>query len=144
VRITQGGIVPRKIFGAEGEPVPVASAERARKNELVCFSGGESQTTACGHIVGRTKRFNVEGVPKAGYWAKFPKDQRPVRGDSGGPVWKMIGRASVGLISAGDPTGEIEKILVEPLLTPQKMDHSKVPGVLHHPRMQPLRLKLGG
>lgn len=80
----------------------------------------------------------------AGYWVKFPKDKRPVKGDSGSPVWNLRTGASIGLVSAGRPTGSFEETLVAPLLHPPNMPANRVPGILHHHAMGSLRLKPGG
>jgi YD repeat-containing protein len=148
IRIKQGGIVPLAIWGWDGHALLTEPAGRARKGNVVCYSGALSKNVSCGKIVARSlnhRGSNGEapfGV--AGYWVRFPEDRRPVEGDSGSPVWNRRTGASIGLVSAGRPIGSFEETLVAPLLHPPNMPANRVPGILHHHGMEPLRLKLGG
>lgn len=85
-----------------------------------------------------------------GYWVRFPKDRRPIKGDSGAPVWnKRIGRP-VGLVSSGRLEGSLEETLIAPLISRRFARPGEVPGILHGQgmrpvqSMEPLQLKLGG
>jgi streptogramin lyase len=142
VRVQDAGIVPQGIFGAGGNLEPTEPAAVARKGDVVCFSGAKTQAISCGQVVGRTSYWvgGFDGVARAGYWVKF--SDHAIHGDSGAPVYSISG-PSVGLVSAGRPSGSFTETLVEPLLTPFGMDPVRVPGILHDPYMQPLSLKLG-
>lgn len=146
IRIKQGGIVPRAIWGWEGNALPTKPARKARKRNVVCYSGAVSKNVACGKIVARSTRWTGigGGIALGGYWVRFPEDDRPVEGDSGSPVWSRRTGGSIGLVSAGRPPGTFEETLVAPLLHPPNMESWQVPGILHHLGMEPLRLKLGG
>lgn len=148
IRITQGAIVPQAIWGWGGNALPTKPPRKARKRNVVCYSGAISKQVACGKIVARS--INHRGIGGgapfglAGYWVRFPEGKCPVKGDSGSPVWNLRTGASIGLISAGRPDGSFEETLVAPLLHPPNMPANRVPGILHHHAMAPLRLKLGG
>lgn len=148
IRIKQGGVVPQAKWGWDGHALPTKPEGKARKRNVVCYSGAVSKNVACGKIVARSLHHRgTDGeLPfgVAGYWVKFPKDKRPVDGDSGGPVWSLRTGASIGLISVGRPLGSYEETLVAPLLHPPNMPANRVPGILHHQGMEPLQLKLGG
>ncbi|HEX5761804.1 MAG TPA: DUF6531 domain-containing protein [Solirubrobacterales bacterium] len=148
IRISQGGIVPRAKWGWDGHALPTEPAGRARKGNVVCYSGAVSKNVSCGKIVARSLRHRVTGgyapFGLAGYWVRFPEDRRPVKGDSGSPVWNKRTGASIGLVSFGRPLGTFEETLVAPLLHPPHMPPNRVPGILHHHGMAPLQLKLGG
>ena len=148
IRIDQGGIVPLAVWGWDGHALPTEPAGKARKGNTVCYSGAISKNVSCGKIVARSLNHRVaygEGsIGLAGYWVRFPEGRRPVDGDSGSPVWNLRTGASIGLISAGRPPGTFEETLVAPLLHPPNMPANRVPGILHHHAMAPLRLKLGG
>jgi YD repeat-containing protein len=146
IRIKQGGIVPRAIWGWDGHALPTKPAGKARKRNTVCYSGAISKNVSCGKIVARSTRWTDTDEPYnlAGYWVRFPEGRRPVSGDSGSPVWNLRTGASIGLVSAGRPEGSFEETLVAPLLHPPNMPANLVPGILHHLGMEPLRLKLGG
>ncbi len=148
IRIKQGGIVPLAIWGWDGHALPTEPAGRARKGNVVCYSGAISKNVSCGRIVARSLNHRVTGGSAAfglaGYWVRFPEDRRPVKGDSGSPVWNRRTGASIGLVSFGRPLGSFEETLVAPLLHPPNMAANRVPGILHHHGMAPLRLKLGG
>lgn len=146
IRIKQGGIVPRAKWGWDGHALPTKPARKARKRNVVCYSGAVSKNVACGKIVARSTRWTGigGGIALGGYWVRFPERDRPVEGDSGSPVWNLRTGASIGLVSAGRPPGTFEETLVAPLLHPPNMESWQVPGILHHLGMEPLRLKLGG
>jgi YD repeat-containing protein len=146
IRITQDGIVPQAIWGWDGQALPTKPAGRARKGNVVCYSGALSKNVACGKIVARSLNWHPEGAPfgLAGYWVRFPSGKHPVEGDSGSPVWNLRTGASIGLVSAGRPEDSLEETLVAPLLHPPNMLANRVPGILHHLGMEPLQLKLGG
>jgi len=147
VRIKQKGVVPQVIFGVAGKPIPYRAAERARKDDVLCYSGATQQNVGCGVVVHRTADFDPGGGAErtGGYFVKMStKAARAGEGDSGSPVWKMYGRAAVGLVSAGRPTSTLKETLVEPLLHPRGMEAYEVPGILHHPDMAPLTLKFKG
>lgn len=146
--IRQGGIVPRDIWAWDGHALPTKPPRKARKRNVVCYSGALSKNVACGKIVARSINHRGTGggasTGVAGYWVKFPKGRRPVDGDSGSPVWNRRTGASIGLVSVGRPPDTFEETLVAPLLHPPNMPANRVPGILHHFAMEPLRLKLGG
>jgi YD repeat-containing protein len=144
IRIREGGIVPQAIYGWNGHPLPTKPASKARKGNVVCYSGAISKDVSCGRIVARSLDWQPEGAPMglAGYWVIFPEGKRPEDGDSGGPVWNLSTGASVGLISARRKNAT--ETLVAPLLHPPNMPSDRVPGILHHQGMAPLQLKLGG
>ena len=145
IRIFEGGIVPRGIFGWEGHLLPTEPAGRARKGDIVCYSGAISKNVSCGRIVKRTWRWvSGEEYNLAGYWVRFPEDRHPVEGDSGSPVWMRRSGASIGLVSAGRPDDSLTETLVAPLLHPPNMPSIRVPGILRHMGMEPLQLALGG
>jgi tripartite motif-containing protein 71 len=146
IRIKQGGIVPLAKWGWEGHALPTEPPGRARKGNVLCYSGAISKNVSCGKIVARSLNWHVEGTSThlAGYWVRFPEGKRPVKGDSGSPVWNKRTGASIGLVSAGRPEGSFEETLVAPLLHPPNMPANRVPGILHHQGMAPLHLKVGG
>jgi YD repeat-containing protein len=146
IRIHQGGIVPLAIWGWGGHPLPTKAAEKARKGNVVCYSGAISKTVACGQIVARSLNWADSGEPfgLAGYWVRFPEGDQPKHGDSGSPVWNLRTGASIGLVSAGRPHDSLTETLVAPLLHPPNMPANRVPGILHHMGMEPLQLMLGG
>ena len=148
IRIKQGGIVPLAKWGWDGHALPTEPPGRARKGNIVCYSGALSKNVSCGKIVARSLNHRVTGgnaaFGLAGYWVRFPEDRRPVKGDSGSPVWNRRTGASIGLVSFGRPLGSFEETLVAPLLHPPNMVANRVPGILHHHGMEPLQLKLGG
>lgn len=148
IRIKQGGIVPLAKWGWEGHALPTEPPGRARKGNVLCYSGALSKNVACGKIVARSLNHRVTGANTdfglAGYWVRFPEDRRPVKGDSGSPVWNKRTGVSIGLVSFGRPLGSFEETLVVPLLHPPNMPANRVPGILHHHGMAPLQLKLGG
>ncbi|HYP56165.1 MAG TPA: hypothetical protein VEQ41_07695, partial [Solirubrobacterales bacterium] len=148
IRVSQGGIVPQARWGWGGQPLPTKPASRARKGNVVCYSGAVSKNVSCGKIVARSLNYRVTGAYApfglAGYWVRFPEDRRPEDGDSGSPVWNKRTGASIGLVSFGRPLGSFEETLVAPLLHPPNMPPNRVPGILHHHGMEPLQLKLGG
>lgn len=140
IRTKSEGIIPRGIFGWDGNLIPTEPASKARVGNIVCFSGARTQIPSCGPIKGRDKYFDSgNGIPQGGYWVKFKEQAIP--GDSGSPVWNLRTGASVGLATAIRGGGQT---LVEPLLHPPNMWASHLPGILNHERMRPLRLKLGG
>jgi len=146
IRIHQGGIVPLAKWGWGGHALPTEPAGWARKGNTVCYSGAISKNVSCGQIIARSTRWTGNGneINLAGYWVKFPEGDRPVKGDSGSPIWNRRTGASIGLVSAGRPVGTFEETLVAPLLHPPNMEPWQVPGILHHQGMEPLQLKLGG
>jgi hypothetical protein len=148
IRIDQGGIVPLAIWGWGGHALPTKPAGKARKGNTVCYSGAISKNVSCGKIVARSLNHRVAygggSIGLAGYWVRFPEGRRPVEGDSGSPVWNLRTGASIGLVSFGRPLSTFEETLVAPLLHPPNMPANRVPGILHHHAMAPLRLKLGG
>lgn len=149
IRIKQGGIVPLAKWGWDGHALPTEPPGRARKGNVVCYSGAVSKNVSCGKIVARSLNHRVTAgdyaaFGLAGYWVRFPEDRRPVKGDSGSPVWNRRTGASIGLVSFGRPLGSFEETLVAPLLHPPNMPANRVPGILHHHGMEPLQLKLGG
>jgi hypothetical protein len=122
IRIKQGGIVPLAKWGWEGHALLTERPGRARKGNAFCYSGAISKNVSCGKIVARS--LNHRGTDGeapfglAGYWVRFPEDKRPVKGDSGSPVWNKRTGASIGLVSFGRPPGSFEETLVAPLLHP--------------------------
>jgi len=146
IRIKQGGVVPQAIWGWDGYALPTKPAGKARKGNVVCYSGAISKNVSCGKIVARSLNWHPDGAPfgLAGYWVRFPEGGRPVKGDSGSPVWNLRTGASIGLVSARRPEGSFDETLVAPLLHPPNMELWQVPGILHHLGMEPLGLKLGG
>lgn len=138
--------MPQAIWGWGGRALPTKPAGKARKGNVVCYSGAISKNVSCGKIVARSLNWHLEGtsIYLGGYWVRFPEGGRPVKGDSGSPVWNPRTGASIGLVSAGRPNGSFEETLVAPLLHPPNMPANRVPGILHHQGMEPLRLKLGG
>lgn len=145
IRITQGGVAPIAIWGWEGHPLPTKPAMRAKKGNVLCFSGAISKTVSCGPVVARSRRYTgtTEFYAVGGYWVRFPEDKRPGKGDSGAPVWNKRTGRSVGLISAGRPYGAFEETLVAPLIHPRFARPGELPGILHGPSMEPIQLKLG-
>jgi len=57
IRITQGGVVPIAIWGWEGHPLPTKPAMRAKKGNVLCFSGAISKMVSCGRVVVRSRRY---------------------------------------------------------------------------------------
>lgn len=145
LRVKDASIVPKAIWGWDGNALPTEPASKARKGNVVCYSGARSMNVSCGPIVARSLRWTdpETGEKLAGYWVRF-KGQRPIEGDSGGPVWNLRTGASIGLISAGRPENSLEETLVAPLLHPPNMPANRVPGILHHYAMTPIQLLLGG
>jgi tripartite motif-containing protein 71 len=145
---TQGDIVPLAKWGWDGHGLPTKPPGKARKGNTVCYSGAISKNVSCGKIVARSLNHRgTDGEARfglAGYWVRFPEGRRPVKGDSGSPVWNLRTGASIGLVSAGRPQDSFEETLVAPLLHPPNMPANRVPGILHHPGMAPLQLTLGG
>jgi hypothetical protein len=147
IRVKQGGILPRGVWGRDGHVLPTEPAGRVRMDNTVCYSGAITKTVACGQIVARSLNYREnDDAPfgLAGYWVKFADDKRPQHGDSGSPVWNARTGASIGLVSLGRPPGELSETLVAPLLHPPNMPSNRVSGLLHHIGMGPLELVLGG
>ena len=141
-------IVPQGIFGWNGNLIGTPPAGKVRIGRIVCFSGARTQVPQCGPVVARSTRWvhGGDGHARAGYWVKFARPA--THGDSGAPVWAPGwagggSNVSVGLVTSGRPEPTYTETLVQPLLTPYGMDSTKVPGILHNPRLQPLSLKLG-
>lgn len=141
-----GDIAPRVIFGWDGVPIETRRAGRGWVNHRVCFSGAKSQTPSCGKIIARDRNGEHDGETgfesvfrSGGYWVEF--EHTAIPGDSGAPVWDAQTGAAIGLATAirwGTQT------LVEPLLHPPNMSPRYLPGILHHPDMAPLNLRLRG
>jgi hypothetical protein len=144
IRVKEGGVVPRAIFGFDGHPIPTEPAEKARKHEVLCFSGARTQIPQCGQIVHRSQAWvnKEDNLARGGYWVAFSK--AAVKGDSGGPVWKRRTHAAIGQITGKRTRGAIVETLVEPLLHPYRMPATIVPGILGNPHMGNISLMLGG
>jgi YD repeat-containing protein len=138
IRIKDGGIVPRGIFGWGGDLIPTEPASKARVGNRVCFSGARTQVPSCGEIVARERNFEADGVRSGGYLVEFETPAN--HGDSGAPVWNPRTGASIGLVTGGNYR---EQTLVEPLLHPPKMNQDLLPGILHNKWLQPMYMKLG-
>jgi hypothetical protein len=138
--------VPTAIWGWDGQALPTEPPARAKKGNIVCYSGAISKNVSCGQIEARSTRWTEDGASMAlgGYWVRFPEGGRPVEGDSGAPVWNRRTGASIGLVSAGRPRDTLEETLVAPLLHPPNLEPWQVPGILHHHAMEPIRLRVGG
>lgn len=144
IRVESAGLVPQAIYGWGGSPIPTGHAGKIRKGYTVCFSGATTQIPSCGQVVARSTHWKAtDGIVRGGYWVKFSTPA--IHGDSGAPVWAPApGSPSIGLVTAGRPPGSFTETLVEPLLHPPNMASNMVPGILHHPLLRPLSLKLGG
>jgi sugar lactone lactonase YvrE len=146
IRITQSDIVPLAIWGGGGTPLPTKPAMRARKGNVLCYSGAISKNVSCGRVVARSRRYtgSSEFYAVGGYWVKFREDDRPGKGDSGSPVWNKHTGRSVGLVSTGRPEGSFEETLIAPLIHPRFAQPGELPGILKGQSMGVLQLKLGG
>jgi YD repeat-containing protein len=145
IRVKDGGVVPRSIFGFDGHPIATEPAEKARKGEVLCFSGTRTQVPQCGRIVHRSQAWvnrTEDHLARGGYWVTFAKGAIP--GDSGAPVWKRRTRAPIGQVTAKRTHGAVAETLVEPLLHPYRMPATIVPGILGNPHMGKISLMLGG
>jgi len=141
IRIYGSETAPQGIYGWNGDLIPTGQAGKARKGDILCFSGAKTQVPKCGKVVARSIRWTgSDGVARGGYWVKFATPA--THGDSGAPVWsKDPGFPSIGLVTAGRPLGSFTETLVEPLLHPYRMPSNVVPGILHDPSLRPLSLK---
>jgi hypothetical protein len=146
IRITQTDIVPIAIWGWDGNPLPTKPPMRARKGNILCYSGAISKNVSCGRVVARSRRYtgSSEFYAVGGYWVKFPPDDGPEKGDSGSPVWNKRTGRSVGLISTGRPEGSFEEVLIAPLIHPRFAQPGELPGILNGQSMGALQLRLGG
>ena len=144
IRAKSGYLVPHKIFGSTGNPVPYGSATKAQDGNDLCYSGATLNGVSCGPVIGRGEviledpskpsgsRLTVVGAYKVNF-------RKPIQlGDSGSPVWNPRTGAAVGVVSGRRP-GEHWSV-VSPLLHPKGLSVSRVPGILHAPEMYSMHL----
>ncbi len=138
IRLVSSNLAPRGIFGSTGNLVPTGSPTKAKVGNILCYSGATLDGVSCGKV-SRKAFVKFIGIWMGLYYVKFQKQSDG--GDSGGPVWNPRTGAAVGLI-----TGHYEDTgitVVTPLLHPEGLSLSKVPGVIHHPDMYDIHLITG-
>ena len=138
IRTKIPNLVPHGIFGSNGNLVPTGSPTKARVGNTLCYSGMSLDGVSCGEVTRIAMAW--EGALRLGeYNVKFNK--RVTDGDSGGPVWNPRTGAAVGVVAGFYPGTQIST--VTPLLHPQGLRLSLVPGILHHPEMFDMHLITG-
>ncbi len=131
-------LVPHGIFGSNGNLVPTGLPTKARVGNTLCYSGAKLDGVSCGEVTRLSMAW--EGGLRIGeYNVRFNKQVD--HGDSGAPVWNPRTGAAVGVVSAFYPQTRIST--VAPLLHPQGLRLSRVPGILHHPDMFDMHLLTG-
>ena len=138
IRSKMPDLVPRGIFGSDGNLVPTGTATRAQVGNTLCYSGVTLDGVSCGEV--KRKGMARTGDIRYGvYVVKFRK--RVDHGDSGGPVWNPRTGSSVGVVTGFIPGTPYS--IITPLLHPKGLSLSRVPGILHHPEMFDMQIITG-
>lgn len=119
-----GGLSPQEIYRKGLAPLPVGSPTRAKRTNVLCFSGYKTDRKECGEVIGRPEIVEP-GFREFIYYVRMRADH----GDSGAPVWNPNTGAAVGLL-IGEPPGRPDITAVAPLLPMLNKSVSRVPGAL--------------
>ncbi len=120
----KGGLAPNTIYRKGLVPAPVQPPTRAKRPNLLCFSGVGTDHRECGRVV----KLALRTEPTYSEWV-YLVNMKNVDGDSGAPVWNPNTGATVGLIQ-GSPKSNPNLSLVVPLLQPRGIPAAQAPGAL--------------
>lgn len=138
IQLNGDDLAPYAIFG--NERLRVEDPAVAQKGQRLCVSAAATNRVKCGNVVGikeqalfsddfRRGVLRVDGLSTRG-------------GDSGSPVWRAKGGASIGIIVGGTKHGTVSS--VQPFLDTPTGRQTTIDGSLDAPEMSGLHILADG